>query len=374
MSLTSVSTICRLPASFNVDDHLVGERACGPGGQALPGPEQSAHKGTAPAFARGLSFPFFICYITQIVFCDQECGMGKGAPRTRQEALLAELEGIRDIYRTDVKQFIGFVRERKLLIVDGFKKYAAWLEEDHEGKRYSPATINRRLAAARNRIRYAFKHSAFGTDLRRRFQLEEVLRSVKLKKVDVFAVSSDKVLDIEEARKLIRHAKDATIKLMVSFLLRTGLRVSEMLSLKLTDLGPPKDGMVPVRITGKGGKERTIQVKADSLDRIRKHFAGETYLFEHQRKKYSRVSVTNRIKHEALRILGREVSAQHLRHTWAAIQIKRGRSVSSVALLLGHSSPGLTAAMYPESAAKSEEPPLDLDETDDAGGRPSKRK
>ena len=89
-------------------------------------------------------------------------GMQKnGGPGKKQEALLAELEGIRDVYRLDVKQFVGFVRERKLQIVEGFKQYALWLDEEHDGKRYSPATVNRKIAAARSRVRYAFKHSAF---------------------------------------------------------------------------------------------------------------------------------------------------------------------------------------------------------------------
>ena len=82
------------------------------------------------------------------------------AARTAREALLAELEAIRDMYRLDVKQFIGFVRDRKLHLVAGFNQYAKWLDEEHDGKRYSPATINRKIAAARSRVRYAFKHSA----------------------------------------------------------------------------------------------------------------------------------------------------------------------------------------------------------------------
>jgi len=288
-----------------------------------------------------------------------------------QDTLLRELEGIRDVYRLDVKQFVGFVRDRKLLIVDGFRKYAAWLEEEHDGKCYSPATINRKLTAARSRVRYAFKHSAFGEDLRRKYQLEEILKSVKLKKIDVLAVPPDKVLDIEEARKLVGETKDRTIRLMVTFIVRTGVRVSEMLGLKLTDLGTTENGLVPVRITGKGGKERTIHVKEDLVERLRKHFHGTTWLFEHRDKPYNRVSVTNRIKYEALRILQKEVSAQNLRHTWATIQIKRGRSVNGVAALLGHSNPGLTARMYPETALKPEEAFLDLEKTNDGGGRPS---
>lgn len=287
--------------------------------------------------------------------------------KSKWEALLGELEGIRDVYRLDVKQFIGFVREKKLLIVDGFRRYAAWLEEEHDGKRYSPATINRKLAAARSRVRYAFKRSAFAADLRRKYQLEEILKSVKLRKIDSLAVPPDKVLDIEEARKLVGETRDRTIKLMVTFLVRTGIRVSEMLSLKLTDLGTAKDGQVPVRITGKGGKERTLHVRKDFVERLRKHFHGKTWLFEHRDRPYNRVSVTNRIKHEALRTLGKEVSAQHLRHTWAVIQIKRGRSINAVAVLLGHSNPGLTARMYPKEGLKPEEAFPDLD-TDTSKG------
>ena len=290
--------------------------------------------------------------------------------RMRWEALLRELEGIRDIYRLDVRQFVGFMRERKLLIVDGFRKYAGWLDEEHEGKRYSPATINRKLAAARSRVRYAFKHSKFAADLRRKYQLEEILKSVKLKKIDVTAVPSEKVLDVEEARKLVDETRDRTIRLMVTFLVRTGVRISEMLGLKLIDLGTAKDGLIPVRVTGKAGRERTVHVKSDFVQRLRKHFHGATWLFEHNGRPYNRVSVTNRIKHEALRVLGKEVTAQNLRHTWAAIQIKRGRSVNAVALLLGHSNPGLTARMYPDAALKPEEAFLDLEKTDGPDGRP----
>jgi integrase/recombinase XerD len=301
------------------------------------------------------------------------------APNTEQEALLAELEGIRDVYRLDVKQFIGFVRERKLQIVEGFKQYARWLDEEHDGKRYSPATINRKIAAARSRVRYAFKQSSFAKSLRRKHRLEDILKAVKLKKIDIMAVSSDKVLDIEEARKLVGHTRDATIRLMVTFLVSTGVRVSEMLGLQLSDLKDAKGELVQVRVKGKGARERTIHVKKPFLDRIRKYFHGKTYLFEHQGKQYSRISVTNRIKLEALRILGREVTAQQLRHTWAAIQIKRGRDVMAVAAVLGHSDPRLTARMSTEHILKPEESFLDLEEAkrkdmekmDDDGGRSS---
>jgi integrase len=72
--------------------------------------------------------------------------------------------------------------------------------------------------------------------------------------------------------------------------------------------------------------------------------------------------VTNRIKHETLRILGREVTPRQLRHTWAAIQINRGRDVAAVAAVLGQSSPGTTARMHTDIVLKPEESYLDLEE------------
>jgi integrase len=284
-------------------------------------------------------------------------------PRSAQEALLAELEGIRDIYRLDVRQFIGFVRQRKLYFVEGFKQYAKWLDEEHDGKRYSPATVNRKIAAARSRVRYAFKQSASAGSLQRKYRLEDLLKSVRLKKIEIMAVPTDKVLDIEEARKLVRNTKDATIRLMVTFLVSTGVRVSEMLHLQLADLKAARGELMQVQVKGKAARERTIYVKKGFLERIRKYFHGETWLFEHHGRPYNRTSVTNRIKHEALRILGREVTPKELRHTWAAIQIKRGRDINAVAAVLGHATPGLMASMYSESNLKPEDTFLDLEDT-----------
>jgi len=291
------------------------------------------------------------------------------SPKRGNDALLKELESIRDVYQLDVKQFVAFIRERKLHIVDGFKQYAQWLEKKHEGKRYSPSTINRKLSAARNRVRYAFKHSAHADSLKRKYQVEDILKSVKLKKIKPLSATARKVLGVDEARKLVGQTKDRTIRLMVTFLVRTGVRVSEMLGVKIADLGTKKGGLVHVVIRGTGGKERVISIKKDFLDQVKAHFSGKVYLFEHHDRPYSRISVTNRIKHESLKILGREVSAQQLRHTWAAIQIKKGRGVHAVAAVLGRADPGQSARIYPDAALRPEESFLDLDKMNDDGGK-----
>lgn len=290
-------------------------------------------------------------------------GMAKEQAQSRdREKLLAELEGIRDRYRLDVKQFIEFVKTRNFFIVDGLEQYVKWLDDAGNGKKYSPATINRKIAAAKNRIRYAFRHSEYAADLRRKYQLEDVLKSVHLKKITSFPVPQEKLLNVNEARLLVERTKDNTVRLMSMFLVGTGVRVSEMLGVRLSDIENGKGPFAEVTVNGKGSKERKIHVKKELLERIRKHFHSTTFLFEHQGKPFNRISVTNRIKHEALRTIGREVTAQQLRHTWAAIQIQRGKDIQAVAAVLGHADPGVTARMYVRPTLQPEEAFLDLSE------------
>lgn len=286
---------------------------------------------------------------------------GKRALRRSQEGLLAELEGIRDRYRLDVKQFIEFVKSRRLFIVDGLAQYAKWLDKGGSGRNYSAATFNRKIEAAKNRIRYAFRHSEYAADLQKRYQLEDVLKSVRLKKIDSLPVPPEKLLNVDEARLLVERTKDVTVRLMVTFLVGTGVRVSEMLGIRLSDITAGEGTFAEVKVTGRGAKVRTIRVTREFIERITKHFHSATRLFEHQGKPFNRISVTNRIKYQALRTIGREVTAQQLRHTWATLQIQRGKDIHAVAAVLGHANPGVTARMYAPAKLAPEKTLLSLE-------------
>jgi len=279
---------------------------------------------------------------------------------TDQDALLRELEEIHDGYKSDVKQFVNFIRERKLFLAESLREYAAWLAEEHDGRRYSQATINRKISAAKNRIRYAFRHGSFADSLHSTEQLEEFLAEVKIQRIDPVPVTGDRTLSLDEAKLLVRETKDKTISLMVRFLAGTGVRITEMLAIRLADLGPEKENIVDIRVLGKREKERRVHVNADFVKKIHAHFKGTEFLFEHDGRSFNRVSVTNRIKHESLRFLGREISAQQLRYTWAREQISRGKSVRAVAAVLGYVDSGQTVKPLTEDALIPEESFLDV--------------
>lgn len=246
-------------------------------------------------------------------------------------------------------------------MAEALPAFAAWLEEDHRGKRYSPATINRKISAAKHRIRYAFKHGFFADNLRSKYQLEEMLGEVKPRRVDPVSIAGDLTLELGEVNRLAKGTKDRTIALMVRFLAGTGVRITEMLSIRISDLLPESENLVVVRVLGKNAKERCIHVKAEFMKHVQAHFRGDEFLFEHHGRQFNRISVTNRIKHESLRVLGREISARQLRYAWAREQIKRGKSVRAVAALLGYTDPGPAARLLAEEPLVPHEAFLDFE-------------
>ena len=135
---------------------------------------------------------------------------------------------------------------------------------------------------------------------------------------------------------------------MIEFFARTGVRVAELVGVRLTDI-KTNGRLAHIRIHGKGAVERTIAVEKAFVERIIKFYGGSEYLFEHAGKHYSTRSITNRIKLASERILGKRISAHALRHSYARhaiVDLKE--SPKAVARQLGHSSTAITMDFYVE--------------------------
>ena len=269
-------------------------------------------------------------------------GFSEGIDRDTITRLLAEIE---DNYTEDTKHFLGFLNAtRQDLAYDSLRSYAAFLKRERDGKRYSARTINKRLAAAKNRIRYLMDR----VDLKesQKYQLERALAEIKGEKIASNAIGSDKVLTSEEIKVLLQSTKDRTIALLIEFLWDTGCRISEALGILLGNIETGKR-VCKIRVNGKGSKERIVKISTDLLERIRSYFRSDTYLFEHAGKKYSRVSMSSRIKTEVLKHLGRQnISAHSFRHSFATRKIAETGKVKGVSQYLGHSSVSTTLDLY----------------------------
>jgi site-specific recombinase XerD len=155
------------------------------------------------------------------------------------------------------------------------------------------------------------------------------------------------VLSKEEIKKLFEVIKNPKHKLMIQLMYGSGLRVSELINLKVEDLELDK-GFGWVR-KGKGNKDRLFIVPESLKSEIRK-FIGMKKIDEYNRlftsqrgRKYSIRSLQQIIKKARKKAkINKNISCHTLRHSFATHLIENGCSVSEVQALLGHKSPETT--------------------------------
>lgn len=150
-----------------------------------------------------------------------------------------------------------------------------------------------------------------------------------------------KVISLEEVQAIIKNTNNIKHKCIVSLLYSAGLRRSELLNLKITDIDS-KRMVITVR-NGKGNKDRlTILSKAvlEDLRTYYKDYKPTHYLFEGQNKdKYSSESVVKIIKYATQKAGSRKKVTPHmLRHSFATHLLENGTDLRYIQVLLGHNS------------------------------------
>lgn len=138
---------------------------------------------------------------------------------------------------------------------------------------------------------------------------------------------------------------------MISILYNTGVRVSELVSIKIKDISLNKNGTGLIHVIGKGRKERTIPLwkstqgyLVDYLEEI--GYSSEDYLFKSKREEnLTRSGVAYRIDYlvkkasiQCPSLLKKRVTPHVFRHTTAMHLLEAGVDISTIAIWLGHES------------------------------------
>lgn len=182
-----------------------------------------------------------------------------------------------------------------------------------------------------------------------RFLMEDILRkNIRLNiKYSKRPISLPLVLTQEETKRLLDSIYNQKHKLMISLLYGAGLRVSELINLKVSEINfENKYGFVR---RGKGRKDR-IFVLAENLvlplkELIEKENIGcEDYLFlTNRRERYSSRTIAEIIKNSCkIAEIKKKVHPHTMRHSFATHLIENGNSINEVQSLLGHKSPETT--------------------------------
>lgn len=148
-------------------------------------------------------------------------------------------------------------------------------------------------------------------------------------------------IDATEVQKLLQVCANAKHKAIIALLYGCGLRVSEVINLKIKDIDSVKN--IITIIAGKGKKDRQVMLDASLLNLLRayyKQYKPKEYLFNGQFDvQYSERSINEFLKkYAALAGIKQRIHAHLLRHCFATHSLEQGTDIRLIQNLLGHSS------------------------------------
>lgn len=195
-----------------------------------------------------------------------------------------------------------------------------------------------------------------------------------LKEIQIPKIKQDKNLPKFLTKKEIKALQDINLdkkdtflnvrkNLIISILYSTGLRVSELISLKIKDiknlLNKDIDKINFITILGKGKKERIVPIFKECIPFLKEYLknlsikfekiSDKDYLFLSANKKaITRRTIFNIVQEATiLANINKKVSPHTLRHSFATHLLEDGLDIREVQELLGHSDIS-TTAIYTE--------------------------
>lgn len=241
-------------------------------------------------------------------------------------------------YRRDLVGLSLWLREKRGPAITnlGEDDLQGWLR-DERARGLSPATRARRLAAVRGFLAYQRLESRREDDPAARLVTPKRRRPLP------------RVLSLEDVEALLAAPRLATAKglrdrAMLEVLYATGLRVSELVGLRLGSMDLRR-GIV--RVTGKGNRERLVPVGRRALAALHAYLEGgrvavrpkQDALFPGPKgTPMTRQAFWVRLRRLALDagLDPRRLSPHVLRHSFATHLVERGADLRTVQTLLGH--------------------------------------
>ena len=238
-------------------------------------------------------------------------------------------------YETDIKGFIKWINKnnkQSLLNIkeSSVNQYISYLFS----LKLKSSSVNRKISSLKSFYLFLLKKK-----LIRYSPFSEVISPKQEKYLPASMSESEveKLLNSPDVSKDIEQRDKA----MIEMLYATGMRISELVNLKITDIDMNRS---VIKVMGKGSKERLIPFGESASEalfnylKIRKDSSSKEVFISNRGRKITRVAFWQRIKVYLLREnLKISISPHTLRHAFATHLLNRGADLRSVQLLLGHS-------------------------------------
>lgn len=243
-------------------------------------------------------------------------------------------------YIRDVKQFSKYInKEFNILDIaqineENIRKYLVFLAD-----KYNSQSIARKIVTLRNFYKFLLAEKLIDRNIMNIFELPKTRNKLPVtltqKEVITFINSIDKT------------SKDySRNRLIIEILYASGIRVSELVNLKITDINL---NMAYLKVIGKGDKERIVPIsrytcelinKYENKDRLQylKHNDSQYLLLNNKSMPISREEVYQIIDKIARNSpINKHITPHTFRHSFATHMLENGADLRSIQEMLGHS-------------------------------------
>ncbi len=248
-----------------------------------------------------------------------------------------------EAYEHDVEKFVQFLEFKKMELspkqveLSHLREFLIWTNE----LGMSARTQARVISGIKSFYKYLLVENILDSDPTTLLEAPRLGRKLP------------EVLSIEEINALIdgidlSKNEGTRNKAMLETLYSSGLRVSELVNLKISTVFP-REGFL--KVIGKGNKERIVPIGKVALKQIDIYLTKvrskaapakedvDTLFLNNRGKKLTRVMVFTIIKRLAIQInLGKSISPHTFRHSFATHLIDGGADLRAVQDMLGHES------------------------------------
>jgi integrase/recombinase XerD len=253
----------------------------------------------------------------------------KGLSKNTVESYCLDLRKFQDFLSSKDKDFPSLSRPD---IIDFIERLR------NEG--YSISSICRFISSIRGLCKYLLLERVISEDPSENLQTPK--KWERLPK----SLSVPEVMAFLEAHASLHKSRPTVMRdhVMFELLYSSGLRVSELVSLKLEDVHLEAGFL---RVLGKGSKERVVPMNMRAIEKL-KHYINQIRPMILKKKNSSYLFVTSRGRPltrqrfwQIMRTLGRqvgiEISPHMIRHSFATHMLEGGADLRSVQKMLGHS-------------------------------------
>jgi len=242
-----------------------------------------------------------------------------------------------DSYRTDLKKLLAFAQSRDKELVSVERADMTDFLQHLRQMGLDPRSIARILTAVRGFYKFLLLDEIIAYDPTVNIESPKQWQTLP------------KFLTPEEIEKLLEQPDEKTDigkrdRAMLEVLYATGLRVSELVSLKMSDVNLE---LGLVSCLGKGSKERNIPLGRSAIAKVRSYLPARESLLAGNRSPFLFVTsrggqVTRQAFWKIIVDYGRQAGIGHvsphmLRHSFATHLLEHGADLRSVQLMLGHS-------------------------------------